>query len=357
MVDVTCEAFSELDKEVQQEFYDDVVTAIADVNACVSLLEDSVDDGVMERMFRAIHTVKGNCNMVFLTDFVNSVHRLEDLFSSIRAKEITYHSVYGRFAIQIVNLIQSQLKELIETNKADGDVLQNIKVLIDQVINSEQSERESTAQKAIISVEDGHFSIGLVVLSSDNSQGFSFLDATDMEFFEFISSIHQQKTINQKFGNIFLTLATKLNDKLSASSEKQQLMASVIFLQLTQSIDEDGTPLPLDTQQCIIASGLLSRMAGWGDAAQLCIQANEKHDASGEPVGLEGNDIHPAAQVLGLAYDFAHRVVSSSNQEYKTALFGAVKAINSLKDTRYKERLIERFNHLIKSEYLTNQMF
>ena len=133
MANITCEKFSELEDEIKQEFYEDVVASIADINACVSELEESVDESVIDRMFRAIHTVKGNSNMVFLTEFVNSAHQLEDLFSSIRSNDIAYNSVYGRFAIQVVNQIQQQLELIIETGKADGDILSNLKLLIDEV--------------------------------------------------------------------------------------------------------------------------------------------------------------------------------------------------------------------------------
>lgn len=357
MSDIVCEAFSELNKEVQQEFYDDVVTAIADVNDCVSALEESVDEGVIDRMFRAIHTVKGNCNMVFLVDFVNSVHRLEDLFSAIKAKTISYNSVYGRFAIQVVNLIQLQLKELIETSRADGETLENIKLLIDHVQDASDSERVNTTQKAIIAMKDGHFSIGLVVLNSDGGHAFSFMDATDIEFFEFISKIQQQNPVHQKFANICSTLAIKLNNLLSNSAEEQQIQAAIIFLQLTQTVQPEGVISELNTQQCIIASGLLSRMSGWGEAAELCIQAMENHDGSGAPKSLQGGDILPASQVVSLSFDFAYQIISHPTLDYKQALFTTVKVINAKKNSRYKDKLIQRFNNVIKTEYLTNQMF
>ncbi len=357
MVDITCAEFSELEDEIKQEFYEDVVAAIADINSCASELETSVDESVIDRMFRAIHTVKGNCNMVFLTEFVNSAHQLEDLFSSIRSKEVDYHSVYGRFAVQVVNQIQLQLEALIQTSKANGDILLKVRTLIDEVQNTPDNERVNITEKAITAIIDGHFSIGMIVQDSGDGHAFSFMDASDMEFFEFISGRHQQNHKHQKFYDICSVLANKLNPMLANAADEQQLHAAIIFLHLTQKVEPDGSATELNIQQCIIASGLLSRMSGWSAAAELCIQAMESHDGGGAPKGLKGNEIPPAAQVLTLCFDFAFQILAVPGLNYKQALFTAVKNINSKKKIRYKEKLIQRFNAIIKTEYLTNKMF
>jgi len=356
-VDIVCEAFSELEDEVKQEFYEDVVAASRDINACVSELQESVEACVIDRMFRAIHTVKGNCNMVFLEMFVNATHRLEDLFSSIRSKDIEYHPVYGRFAIQIVNLIELQLRVLIETNRADGGILENIRKLIDEVQTALPDQQVITAEKAITAIEDGHFSIAMIVQDSDTGHAFSFMEATDMEFFEYLSSQHQLNHSNQLAYEICSTLADKLNNMLASRVDEQQFHAAIIFLHLVQKVESDGSATELNVQQCIMASGLLSRMAGWSKAAELCIQTMEFHDGSGAPKSLTGADILPAAQVLALSFDFAFQILEASEQPYKQALFAAVKNINNKKDTQYKEKLIQRFNQLIKAEYLTEKMF
>ncbi|MCW9015540.1 MAG: hypothetical protein OQJ89_01105, partial [Kangiellaceae bacterium] len=72
--EINSEAFDELEDEIKQEFYEDVVAAISDINECATTLESGADAQVIDRMFRSLHTVKGNCNMVFLEDFVEATH-------------------------------------------------------------------------------------------------------------------------------------------------------------------------------------------------------------------------------------------------------------------------------------------
>ena len=98
-------------------------------------------------------------------------------------------------------------------------------------------------------------------------------------------------------------------------------------------------------------------MAGWSIASDVILQLNENHDGTGAPLGLKDEQIKPAAQALALSFEFTFIVMLNLSQGYKASLFTAVKMINAKKDTRYKARLIERFNQIIKTDYLTTQMW
>ena len=354
MATITAESFCELEDEIKQEFYEDVQAAIKDINECAVILEDGADAKVIDRMFRALHTVKGNCNMVFLVEFVNASHRLEDLFARIRAGEIEYADTYGKFAVIVVNAIDEQLQSLIEQQVADGGVLSKIEKLIKTIEEANTETQLETTEKALIAVQDGHFNIDLVAVDQEHGRAFSFLDATDLEFFQFI--IDQQVKVEPDhhfFVEVSESLALSLNQKLSQSIDEQQMRAAIAFVGLSRRLSSN--PATIDVEQVFFASGLLSRMSGWGIAAEIALQMRENHDGSGIPQGLEGDAIKPAAQVLSLAVEFALVALENSQAGYKQSLFTAVKAINAQKNTRFKARLIERFNDVIKQEYLTQQ--
>ncbi len=357
MADLSSDDFFELEDEIQQEFYDDVVAAVRDINICVEELLTAFEANVIDRLFRAIHTIKGNCNMVFLGDFVRTTHRLEDLFSKIRNEEVEYDPVYARFALHIVNMIQVQIENAIETKTVETKILESIRVLIDEVQDCTNEERVDIAEKAIAAVNDGHLKTALIVQDGDQGNAFSFVDATDIEFFEFVSSRYRTNSNRQRFYQICSTLAFKLNHMLAISAEENDMRAAIIFLHLSQKVEPNGIATELNLQQCIIASGLLERMHGWTAAAKLCIQAMEYHNGKGLPHSLKDTEILAASQVLSLSFEFAFCILARENMPYKKSLFEAVKIINARKDTQYKEKLIQRFNQLVKSEYLTNQMF
>lgn len=349
-------AFNELEDEIKQEFFEDVVSAINDVNECANLLESGTDAQVIDRMFRALHTVKGNCNMVFLEEFVETSHKLEDLFSDIRSGDIEYQDVFGQFAVVVINEIQKQLESLIQSQQTDLDILKKLESIIDKIENFPGSERASAAEKAIIAINDGHFNLDLVAIDNEHGRAFSFADATDMEFFEFIADkLGSANSEHELFVKVTEEIALALNDKLGRKAEIQQLKAAIFLLTLSNAIRPEDSKYQLALDQIFFASGILNRIPGWSDASELVIKSLENHDGSGLPNGLKEEQIEPAAQVLGLAFEFGYLVVNHFSLGYKQSLFTAVKAINAQKDTRYKARLIERFNALIKTEYLTAQ--
>lgn|GEM_PF-3001120 len=358
MNQISCDAFIELDDEIKQEFYEDVQAAIKDINECASLLESGADAQVIDRMFRSLHTVKGNCNMVFLEEFVEVSHKLEDLFSGIRSGEIQYDDTYGEFAVVAVNAIDVQIQSMLQNQTADGDILKKLEQIIDQIEVTSPEERLAISEKAIIAIQDGHYNLDLVAIDSEHGRAFSFLDATDFEFFEFISD-RKTAVEPEHHDYIFIceTLALKINQRLGNSIDEQQLKVAVMFTGFSRAFASDPQAIQLDIEQVFFASGLLSRISGWGTAADIILQMLENHDGSGVPKGLKGDEILPAAQALGLAVEFTLAVLLNQSQGYKASLFTAVKMINAQKGTRFKDRLIERFNQIIKSEYLTTQMW
>lgn len=352
------DTFNELDDDIKREFYEDVVAAIGDINQCAQLLEAGSDAQVIDRMFRALHTVKGNCNMVFLTDFVNASHKLEDLFSDIRSGEIEYNDTYGNFAVVAINTIKIELDSLMNTQSANTDILASLESTIEEIERSSSGQRLLTTEKAIIAIQDGHFNLDLVAMNEENGQAFSFLESTDSEFFQFISDKQiKAKPETAKFIEICETLAVQLNSMLGRSMDEEQLKTAITFVILSNLISNETHPEDLTIEQIFFASGLLSRMSGWSEAAEVVLQLKENYAGSGAPLGLEKEQISPAAQALALAFEFTFIVMKQISSGYKKSLFSAVKLINAKKDKRYKARLIERFNQLIKQEYLTNQMW
>jgi len=196
----------------------------------------------------------------------------------------------------------------------------------------------------------------LIAIDNEHGRAFSFSDATDMEFFEFIvDKLGRANSNHELFVKVTEEIALALNDKLGRKADLQQFKAAIFLLTLSNAIRPEDSEYKLSLDQIFFASGILNRIPGWSEASELVIKSLENHDGCGLPNGLSGEEIEPAAQVLGLAFEFGYLVVNHSAAGYKQSLFAAVKTINAQNETRYKSRLIERFNALIKTEYLNSQ--
>ncbi len=353
MTEASYTEFHELDDEIKQEFYEDVESAVKEINECAAVLEEGADADLIVRMFRSLHTIKGNCNMVFLNKFVDVSHKLEDLFSHIRNGNIHYDDLYGRFAVSSINLIDEQMRLLLNEEMVDEESLEKLAIIVSQIQEADDQGKLVIAEKAITAIDHRHFNLDLVTIDHEHGRSFSFIDATDSEFFQFlIDKKAQVDPSSDQFISICETLAIKLNSMLASSIEESQLKTAIKFIALSRFFSAEKNSTDLVIEQVFFASGLLARIPGWDIAAKITLQLKEHHDGTGAPFGIRDDQIEPSSQALALAVEFSLVVMKNISQGYKESLFTAVKIINSKKDSHYKARLIERFNHVIKSDYL-----
>ncbi len=67
--------------------------------------------------------------------------------------------------------------------------------------------------------------------------------------------------------------------------------------------DREGT-FTLDTRKNHYASQLLQEMPGIEEILPAIVQQKERWNGAGSPEGIKGDEIHPLAQILGLAFEF-----------------------------------------------------
>ncbi len=78
------------DNEVRQLFREEVDETLAELDAALLELEKTPnDEDLVNRIFRAVHTLKGACDMFGVAPVVETAHRLESVFDAIRSGRMT----------------------------------------------------------------------------------------------------------------------------------------------------------------------------------------------------------------------------------------------------------------------------
>ncbi len=79
-----------MDPELVADFLNEAQELVDAANADIAALEAAPDDrDVLNRMFRAFHTVKGGAGFIGITPMVDLCHKAEDLLSEVRAGKLT----------------------------------------------------------------------------------------------------------------------------------------------------------------------------------------------------------------------------------------------------------------------------
>ncbi len=361
---VFCERFSQLDDELKKEFYADVQDRMNELNTCAkSLSEGDYDtEELVQAVFRAVHTIKGNCNMVLLDPYVEVTHYLEEMVQDLRGKKYDYHPAYIRLFVSAMNVVDELLIATCSTNEADSHRLLKLLNLVSAVRKSDEDLRIQTAKRAEQAIIDAHFSLDLVAMTSECQVAFSIFSATDIEYFQYLSHCFGKinPIHNERIQHIII-FASLLNEKLGMVTEMDQLSASIYcyeffnILSYDHETDEAESVTREDIERRIFAAGgLLARMSGWQDASEIVFQCQEHYDGNGYPKQLSGDDIRDDAQILQISHQFVEACLSHRHLGYKTSLLAAVKNVNNSAGTVYKADIVNAFNDVVKTHYLSH---
>lgn len=290
--------------------------------------------------------------MVFLEPFVQTTHTIEELAQDIRNQQVSYSPILVRLLISGINAVDELLAKLMQQQAFEAQVLAKVESLFTHVRSVDPGRQLEEAMRAEQAINDGHFSLNLVAVSQFEGEAFSIFDATDMEFFHYLSECqHVVDDLHETRMKVLLDLTQSLNLMLPEPEDQDQLLAAVYvyeFFRVVKGKDADQT-----RRRVFSAGSMLARIPGWTRASELVFQSNEKFDGSGFPRQLAGDAIAAGAKIIALADHFITQALEHQELGYKKSLFQAVKSINQLADIDYSQDLINVFNQIIKRDYLT----
>ncbi len=147
----------DFDKAIVEEFVSEALEHLETVEEDLMSLESAsggVDDELVNKVFRAVHTVKGTSGFLGYTNLAALAHVGETMLSLIRSGEILPESRYIDALLMAVDKIRTMLDDLDNSDKMD--VSTNIQIL-ENLLNKEVSgaTKESLEADAELSDSDG----------------------------------------------------------------------------------------------------------------------------------------------------------------------------------------------------------
>jgi two-component system chemotaxis sensor kinase CheA len=105
-------ASEEADPELLGEFVVEAVQSLTDIESDLLLLETdgSTDFELVNRIFRAVHTIKGNATFLKLSNLVAVAHKAESLLDRVRAGTESANSVVTDAVLAAVDALKSMLQ-------------------------------------------------------------------------------------------------------------------------------------------------------------------------------------------------------------------------------------------------------
>ena len=358
----------ELDEDTIGDILDSFQELHAEVESTLALLNLNKDPEDLNKVFRAIHTIKGHAAMFQLETLVSFTHALEEIAESLRS---------GRYPpsdtlCECLQLGMDRLRDL-HFRELDNQSFPNldedtIKRHFMNIAKAHETEVSSLTE-ALISylgagvstAPEASQSEPVTVTANPLAQEASQQVYADLAFFQEIS--FQMDAQNPFWIDRSIQLfdwAQKLNALANNVVDYQQLAAATYMHDIGMTflpntiLNKAEALSPEEYQEVkrhtVWGFEFLNRMQGWNEAALIILQHHEWVNGKGYPSELSGDEIHPGAKILAILDAFFSMIHGRADRTHRRSTIRAISEINAASGSQFDPYWVALFNQMIKQE-------
>ncbi|MFZ2999002.1 MAG: HD domain-containing phosphohydrolase [Undibacterium umbellatum] len=352
----TCPEFLGMERTIIDDFVDCMREACEEAEACVKELNNDGGTAYVHRLFRAMHSLKGNCQMVGLTPFVELLHRVEEIVARVRAEQAPYFRELGEFLLLAIDEVEDLLNDLIANGSTSDVRRKKLYELCDALQKSGNQDFQPQQFKDAIALLDGK-------VSSKDASGRApkvLLELQDdmLMMHRFAQQIDHLSIYRKNRSEQAAQLTQSLNEALGFPVDARQLEAASLMHDVGMSFiphsifNKEGglsrEELKIVQEHVVTGSQMLLRFGGWDEAARIVLDHHERYDGYGYPNGLKGLEIHAGARMLAIVDTFCSITNERSDRSYKRSLLSAISEINANIESQFDPRMVETFNDVVR---------
>lgn len=349
-----------VDFESFQEFVEALDDQVPGVERDIAALRRTPDDRTLiARLFRALHTIKGDAALCKVDIGVAISHPLESLLSRCREGEVRFTDLLA----EVMLLTLDRLELAIEAMGNGRDVGH---LRLPQLVGGLEGLATATASEiaarcaAVIEAVTGfrpHHARADIQPTGTRATYEDDL-AADLWFFSTLAlQLESRSPLFAGRTGRLLRLAEETNAAAGNPVDATQLAAAVYMHDIGMMFVPEAAWLKSERlseaewgllyDHPVQAAGLLQRMPGWSGAAEMVRQHHEMPCGGGYPDGLKGDEICPGAKILAIVDAFEAVTLKHSHRGQSRSLIRAIAEINAC-DDQFSSEWIEPFNRVIR---------
>jgi two-component system, chemotaxis family, sensor kinase CheA len=134
--------------ELVQVFLEESEDEIRELEAgLIKLEEDSSDEGTINRVFRAAHTIKGSAGLVGFDEVSNFTHNIENILDRIRNKDLKITKKLITNLLSAVDLLKRMINASSEGDEVDKSEVENVAMSLKRFTGTGQAPEDSVQIK------------------------------------------------------------------------------------------------------------------------------------------------------------------------------------------------------------------
>lgn len=355
----------DIDQDTLHDFITCLHESLAEIEHDLFTLEkDPHNEESIHNTFRALHMIKGNCRLCFMDPFAEYTHALEDVFSQLRSKQITFTPYIKEAILLALDKFRHDMDDIEHNGEVIINPLRKISSAFEKLTRAPAAEIEIQAAEIIRQLGGeaaSHLPLSDTPGKSPTTQNVlhEFDMDADLEYFRELATLVDDNSSywqdrSKKTANVCLGINQFLENPL----DSRQLMAAAYLHDTGMAF----TPHEIVHKQYKLNSieehkihqhvmhsyEWLKRMPGWKEAAQMVLQHHERPDGLGYPNNTKGEDICVGAKVLALADTFYAITNKRADRSYKRSLLRAIAEINNCVNQQFDAEVVKAFNDLVR---------
>jgi len=315
------------------------------------------DPELINALFRAVHSIKGNCSLLGIDPLVNLLQELESILDLVRSGDMLFQTLIGDITLLMFDRCNAFVTSLDRDLEAyyDGEMFRAISQQMGLAVRAAPAQRSAVLIQALSLLDPDTNQLPQVPNNDELLSRFHIEASADLLF---VMQLAEQTQNRAAFwqGRIerILSWLIALNEYAGEPVPPEQLLVAVCLhdigmAMLPSEVILKELPLTADEKQGIqnhvwVASRLVSSFPNWHMAKIIIDQHQENFDGSGYPLGLQGDDICTGAQLLAVVHAFeAITHGYSKTLSRKRPLMRAVMELNRFSGSQFNPKWVDTF--------------
>ncbi len=351
------------DKVALEEFIEALSDHAPSIERDIARLKNTPENrDVISSLFRSIHNIKGDAALCKVDLAVAIVHPIETVLARFRNDEIAFSDIIAEAVLLAIDRLELAAEGLLSGKSLDSLRLLALVQGLEKLALAQAAEMDENACELIEAVTGFRPATESTSLMHGRASSISSKSksqaADDLRFFRTLADQLEARSPLFKGRTLrLLRLAMETNQVMDKAVDPMQLEAAVYMHDIGMMFLPESVWLKIermteDEKQILrthpeYAAGILSRMDGWDEAAEMVAQHHEMFDGQGYPVGLIENNICDGAKILGIVDAFEAVMLKHINRGRNRSVLRAIAEINAC-DKQFSPAWIEPFNQVIR---------
>lgn len=344
-----------------EEFKDDLTDLAPKIEQDIARLKHAPDDRtIIANLFRAVHNIKGDAALCKVEMGVIIAHPIEHLLERLREGQLAFSEMLGEVILVAIDRLELAAEALVARKSIAHLRLVELAQGLEKMNLAATGQLNEAAAELIQAVTGFHpsFAKPSTTEKKHAAPRADQAQAADLRFFHTLAHRYETRSPHFKGRTARITrLALETNQAAGRPIDPVQLQAAVymhdvgmmflpepVWLKVGQMSAEDKKLLALHPSY---GAGLLERMNGWREAAEIVRQHHEMPDGAGYPDGRRNAEICPGAKILAIVDAFEAVMLKHSHRGHSRSTLRAIAEINAC-DNQFAPEWVGPFNSVVR---------